>query len=155
MKFIADNMVGKLAKYLRVAGYDVKYPKNLSDNKIIDIAESENRLILTRDSNLITRKKIKKDDIQFLFIESQEITRQLKQVKEELSLNIYPAFKRCIICNNELHNVDKRDVRGKVPDYVYKTKNNFFFCKKCNKIYWKGSHYKAMKQLLEKIDCTW
>ena len=152
MKFIADSMVGKLARYMRASGYDVKYSEKLDDDKIIEIASREKRIILTRDSSLVSRKKVKQENIKYLFIKSQKIYSQLTQLKNDLKIKIYPAFSRCIICNNKLVEISKESVKGKVPDYVYKNKSNFLFCKKCNKIYWKGSHYRQIKKLIEKIN---
>ncbi len=152
MKFIADSMVGKLAKYLRISGYDVKYSDKFSDDEIIDIANLEKRIILTRDSSLVERKKIKQEKIKFIYIQSQNIYSQLRQLKDELKIKIRPAFDRCLICNNKLTAIGKESVKGKVPDYVYKTKSKFFLCKKCNKIYWKGSHCRQIKKLMEKIN---
>jgi hypothetical protein len=145
MKFIADIMVGKLAKYLRMAGYDVIYINDANDDEIIKIARKTNRIVLTRDSLMLERKEFKNGNIKCLHIEDVKLKNQLEQVKSEFGLSLKPNFVRCIECNKKLVNVKKEDIKNKVPPYVYKTQENFLYCKNCDKYYWRGTHYNNIK----------
>lgn len=152
MKFIADIMVGKLAKYLRMAGYDVKYINNISDDKLTEIAKKEDRILLTRDSLLLMRKKFKNEQVKSLLVKEDNLINQLRQLKSELGITLKPNLNRCLKCNQTLANVNKQDVKGKVPPYVYATHQNFLYCKNCNQYYWRGTHYNNMKDVFQKID---
>jgi len=141
MKFIADIMVGRLAKYLRMAGYDVLYINTASDDQIIKKAGETDRIVLTRDSLMLTRREFKKGTVKYLFIKDDKLKNQLNQIKSDLKVLLKPNLVRCIECNRKLIKVKKEDVKNKVPPYVYKTQQNFLYCKKCDKYYWRGTHY--------------
>lgn len=141
MKFIADIMVGRLAKYLRMAGYDVLYINTASDDQIIKKAGETDRIVLTRDSLMLARREFKKGTVKYLFIKDDKLKNQLNQIKSDLKVLLKPNLVRCIECNRKLIKVKKEDVKNKVPPYVYKTQQNFLYCKKCDKYYWRGTHY--------------
>ena len=145
MKFIADIMVGKLAKYLRMAGYDVLYENTATDDEIMKIALKTGRTVLTRDSLMITRKEFVKGMIKYLLIRDDKLKKQLEQVQSEFNFSLKPNLIRCVECNYRLAEVKKEDVKNKVPPYVYKTQQNFMYCKKCDKYYWRGTHYHNIK----------
>ncbi|MEA2015771.1 MAG: Mut7-C RNAse domain-containing protein [Actinomycetota bacterium] len=151
MKFIADIMVGKLARYLRIAGYDVLYKNTASDDHIVKAAEKTGRVVLTRDTLMLARRGFKNGNIKYLCIENDNLKNQLKQVKKELKIPLEPNLIRCIECNHKLLKVKKEDVRGKVPPYVFKTQKNFMYCKNCDKYYWRGTHYQNIKKIFLKI----
>jgi uncharacterized protein len=136
MKFIADVMVGKLARWLRILGFDVVYSNKFEDDEIIRIAEAEDRLILTRDTGLISRR-IK---ARWLFIASDHCREQLRQVIDTFSLREFHVFTRCVECNTPLNAVDKESVFEKVPPFVYLTQKRFAMCPSCNRVYWHGTH---------------
>ncbi len=141
MKFIADIMVGRLAKYLRMAGYDVLYINTASDDQIIKKARETDRIVLTRDSLMLARREFKKGTVKYLFIKDDKLKNQLNQIKSDLKVLLKPNLVRCIECNRKLIKVKKEDIKNKVPPYVYKTQQNFLYCKKCDKYYWRGTHY--------------
>ncbi len=141
MKFIADIMVGRLAKYLRMAGYDVLYINTASDDQIIKKAGETDRIVLTRDSLMLARREFKKGTVKYLFIKDDKLKNQLNQIKSDLKVSLKPNLVRCIECNRKLIKVKKEDIKNKVPPYVYKTQQNFLYCKKCDKYYWRGTHY--------------
>jgi uncharacterized protein with PIN domain len=145
MKFIADIMVGKLARYMRMAGYDVMYINNASDDQIIKIARETDRIILTRDSLMLARREFKKGIIKYLYIKEDKLENQLDQIKLDLKVSLKPNLIRCIECNEKLIKVKKEDVKNKIPPYVYKTQKNFLYCKNCDKYYWRGTHYQNIK----------
>lgn len=138
MKFIADAMLGKLAKWLRILGCDVLYFPGIYDEELIEIAVKEKRIILTRDTLLIKRKKAR--SISF-FVEDNDYKKQLQQVIRAFSLDKEKyVLTRCIVCNHTLSYRDKKDVKDKVPSYVYQTQHSFGFCPYCCKIYWPATH---------------
>jgi uncharacterized protein with PIN domain len=135
MKFIADIMVGKLAKYLRMTGNDVIYINDISDDDVLKIAKQQGRIILTRDTLMLQRKECRTNQIKSILIKDDKLLNQLKQIKEELQINLKPNLIRCIDCNTLLENAKKEDIEGKVPPYVYKTQKYFLYCKQCDKYY--------------------
>lgn len=138
-------MVGKLARYMRMAGYDVMYINTASDDQIIKIARETDRIILTRDSLMLARREFKKGIIKYLYIKEDKLENQLDQIKLDLKVSLKPNLVRCIECNEKLIKVKKEDVKNKVPPYVYKTQKNFLYCKNCDKYYWRGTHYQNIK----------
>ena len=138
--FIADVMVGKLARWLRVLGIDVKYSNTYEDDEIIRIAEAENRIILTRDTGLAARENRSK----CVLIESGDYRKQIDQVLHTFGLNEFNVFSRCLECNVPLENVDKESVVERVPSYVYLTQDRFAICRSCNRIFWRGTHTDEM-----------
>jgi len=147
MRFIADIMVGKLAKYLRMAGHDVLYINTASDDEIIKIASETGRMVLTRDSLMLARKEFKNGTLKNLYIKDEKLKNQLEQIKSDLKISLEPNLTRCVECNQILIRVKKEDIKNKIPPYVYKTQQSFLYCKKCDKYYWKGTHYQNIKNI--------
>ena len=141
--FIADVMVGKLARWLRVLGLDVLYSNKYQDDEIIRISNVEGRLILTRDVRLARRVPN-----QSLIIESGHYKEQIQQVVHSLKLKDFKAFSRCLECNTPLQKVDKEAAFEKVPPFVYLTQERFARCPSCDRIYWHGTH---THEMLKKI----
>ncbi|OGW27554.1 MAG: hypothetical protein A2X56_09680 [Nitrospirae bacterium GWC2_57_13] len=140
MKFIADAMLGKLAKRLRLLGYDVLYDPSYDDNEIIRLSLEQDRVILTRDTGLVNRPTAKNH----LFITSDDPGEQVRQVIDAFGLTTGPEIlTRCSVCNTLLIMFSKQMVRDRVPDHVYQTNNDFQQCKQCDKIYWIGTHIKT------------
>jgi len=145
MKFIADAMLGKLAKWLRFLGFDVLYNPHMDDRQIIRLSMLEGRKILTRDTNLMGRKGIERP----VFVKSDAVTEQLSQIMETLDFRDADPVGRCVACNGRLFTVSpKSEVRDSVPDYVYHNTEHFLECKECGKVYWRGSHY---DRFMEKV----
>jgi len=154
MKFIADHMLGKLAKWLRFMGYDTLYPRNIdniNDEKIVEIASKEDRIILTRDYQLSQTKRAKA-----IYIESDNLDEQIRQVVDELNLSDEMSFTRCAECNSFLKPIEKENIekekieniKDKIPEGVFKLQNEFYICDTCGRIYWKGTHYENIKHKL-------
>jgi len=151
MKFIADIMLGKLAGYLRMAGYDVIYINDIDDNRFMKIARNENRTALTRDSLMLARREFKNGTLKFLYIKDDKPINQLRQVGSDLAVTLKPNLTRCLKCNSLLLKVKKEDVRGKVPQFVYETSQTFLFCKNCDKYYWRGTHYNKIENIFQRV----
>ncbi len=149
MRFIADAMLGRLAKWMRIIGCDVSYYRAIGDREIVDLALKEGRMILTKDTLLIRRKKARGN---FLLLESDIYTEQLKQVTEHFSIDLYEGLMtRCIECNIPLAAADKEAVRGAVPEYVYTSQDSFRRCPGCEKIYWPATHKDEIMKTLQEI----
>jgi uncharacterized protein len=151
-KLIADVMVGKLARYLRMAGYDVTYIKDADDDLIIRIAKKQDRVVLTRDTMMLERREFKNGILRSVFIMDDNLKDQLLQVRDELELILEPNLILCPICNNFLEDVEKKYVKNKVPPYVYKTRDNFKYCGNCGRYYWRGSHYDYIKEYFRRLN---
>ncbi len=145
-------MVGKLAKYLRMAGHDVVYINTASDDEIIKIAGETGRIVLTRDSLMLTRKEFKNGTIKYLYIRDEKLKNQLEQIKSDLKISLEPNLIRCIECNHKLIEMEKEEIKSKIPPYVYRTQQNFLYCKKCDKYYWRGTHYQNIKNTFLNIE---
>ncbi|UCG70426.1 MAG: Mut7-C RNAse domain-containing protein [Thermoplasmata archaeon] len=147
MRFLADHMLGSLARWMRFLGFDCAYPEVLPDKDLIDMAKREERVILTRDKDLARVK-----DIKALYFESTDLDKQLVHIIDTFHLKIENPFSRCSVCNSKLIEVDKRDVEGKVPKKVFAWRNEFLKCEKCQKYYWQGTHFEEIKDKIEKLE---
>lgn len=148
IKFIADVMLGKLAKWLRTLGLDTLYYRDEKDNKLLALAVKENRQILTRKTSLKNRKDLKN---QLLFIKANDPLKQLQEVIQHYNLKIQPPnlFTLCLICNQKLKEIPAEFVKDKVPDYVANTEKAFSTCPHCKRIFWQGTHHKNMWRIIE------
>ncbi len=144
-------MLGRLARYLRAAGYDAAYFKKIDDLCLIDIAISQNRIILTRDTLMYKSKSFQQKKPDIAVIKSDNYKEQLKQLKSQLGLKLEASFNRCISCNAELQQADKQYYKHSIPSYVYRTFDHFMICPCCRNIYWQGSHCQSLKKTLESI----
>jgi uncharacterized protein with PIN domain len=147
VKFAADRMLGRLARWLRVIGQDVIYGRHLSGYGLIHAARAEDRLILTRDRGLKH-----KQPPQFIFIDSNDYREQLRQVIRECGLKPgEPLFTRCLECNAVLQPKSKESVESLVPPYVFSTQEKFFWCPQCRRVYWPATHHQKMLEELRII----
>jgi uncharacterized protein with PIN domain len=143
-KLICDHMLGTLARWLRILGFDTAYPKPLEDEDLVGLARREDRIILTRDKDLASRKGVRA-----LYISSDVLEEQVEQVLKELRLTIRDPMSRCPLCNTLLEEVERGDVAGKVPEGVYEQQQEFWRCPTCDKYYWQGSHWDRMSRQIE------
>jgi len=149
MKFIADSMVGTLAKWLRAMGYDVAYDPFLPDRLLMRQAREEGRILLTRDTRMI----MVKDVPPYVFISQDKLEEQIAQVMGELKLipDEDKFLTRCIECNGLLEASAREDIKQKVPPYVYASQRSFLMCPGCRRIYWSGTHLPNLKAKLLKL----
>jgi len=152
MKFIVDNNVGKLAKLLRIMGYDTLFFNSQNDSHMIATALAEDRVILTRDTQIMKRRVITSGRLKAVLIESDEPKLQIRQVINILNLDCrFKPFTICLECNQPLLERSKEQVKDLVPPYVFKTQNQYMECPACHRIYWRGTHWQAMSKKLEKL----
>lgn len=143
-------MLGTLAKWLRVYGFDTFFANfNLDDKDLIELAKKEERILITRDKTLA--QVARRENIKVFEINSTNIDDQLHQVLKDIHVDEKQFFSRCLLCNSPISLIDKEMVRDKVPERVYKNNQEFWFCSRCNKIYWKGSHHDNMLKKIKSI----
>ncbi|MCX7794739.1 MAG: Mut7-C RNAse domain-containing protein [Thermodesulfovibrionales bacterium] len=147
---IADAMLGRLARWLRILGYDTLYSRDIQDRELIRKARQEQRIILTRD-----RGFAKKAVLEFtILISSQDLKEQIKEAIEKLTEKGFSRpepFRRCPACNALLEEIAKEGVSGYVPDHIYLRNSEFLSCPICNRIYWRGSHEVGIRKVLGDI----
>jgi uncharacterized protein with PIN domain len=147
-KFVADVMLGSLAKWLRIAGFDVLYSNRFHDDELISLSNEEDRILLSLDSRLLIRKPVKN----FIFLESWDLKEQIRRVLDATHTTRFPApLSRCILCNEVLADIPPERVRNRVPPYVFRTQSHFKSCPKCGKIFWSGTHRRAALRKLEEL----
>ncbi len=146
-RFAVDEMLGTLARWLRIMGYDATYEKDHGDEEIVNATRVEGRILLTRDRELASRM-----DESGLYIDSDRLEEQLRQVWKAFSLKPDQDMARCTVCNGELELIDEQKAKDKVPESVFLSNREFFQCRKCGKIYWRGTHWLNIKKRLAALD---
>jgi uncharacterized protein len=151
-RFIADENVGKLARLLRLVGYDTLFFNGENDARLVDLALDSGRIILTRDTRIPLRKPIAGGQIRAVLLRDDNPEKQLGQVISELNLSgeLRP-FSLCLECSQPLHPLTREEVQNRVPPYVWQTQKDYVECPLCRRIYWKGTHWEAMTRTLAKI----
>ncbi len=146
--FVADVMLGRLAKWLRIAGFDVLYSNRFADDELVRLSKGEGRILLSRDTRLLVRRAVNR----FIFLESEDVRAQLKQVFKSAHVTRLPALLcRCLSCNEPLAEVPRESVSELVPAYVFRTQPHFKACPRCRKVYWAGTHRQSVLRTLEKL----
>lgn len=146
-RFLADAMLGRLAKWLRILGYDAEYFPG-EDDDLLRHAQRDARILLTRDTQLLRRRGLPPH----LFIQSDYVTEQLRQVVAALHLD--PAARparRCVRCNAILEPRHKAEVAGLVPEFVWSHHEAFWVCPQCQRIYWAGTHRQRMEEAIQAL----
>ena len=152
MKFIVDHNVGKLSRWLRMMGYDTLFFTGDDDWQMVITALNEGRVILTRDTQIMSRGVVASGRLKAILIESEKPEHQIQQVVEALILDTRSnVFSRCLECNQTLEERTRQQVKGRVPVYVFKTHDQYKECPSCHRIYWKGTHWLSMAGKLEKL----
>ncbi|MBN3036217.1 MAG: Mut7-C ubiquitin/RNAse domain-containing protein [Bacteroidales bacterium] len=148
IRFIVDVHLGKLARYLRMLGFDTLYRNDYEDNQIISIAAAEKRIILTRDIGILKNNAVTHG----YWIRSQIPLEQLKEVVRRFDLirNQYPVM-RCMECNSVIEVAEKDHIAHRLKERTRQYFNEFFVCPGCRRIYWKGSHFERMLKMIERL----
>lgn len=147
-RFIADAMLGSLARWLRILGFDTVYDPALDDGELVERSRTEGRVLLTRDSRLILRRRVR----EHLFIRSDGVEAQIRQVLSDLGLGVRRGgfLGRCLRCNEPLVRLAAAEARSRVPPYVARTQRRFRLCPACDRVYWRATHVEGMLERLER-----
>ena len=136
VRFAADRMLGRLARWLRILGHDVAYGPHLRGRALVGCARQDGRLLLTRDTRLLRQRDLPPH----LFIESDHFREQLQQVAAAVPLGGPRLLHRCLDCNAVLAEAPRERVRERVPAFVWQTAERFLACPRCRRIYWPATH---------------
>jgi len=152
-RFAVDAMLGNLAKKFRILGYDAKYFSSIEDEKLIELARNENRILLTKDE-LLT-KNAQKSGITNILVRGSDEIEQIIQITAAIGLGSFAIdtnFSRCVSCNGKLQLIDKSDIANKIPKGVFEKQNQFWICDICKKIYWEGTHFEKLQEFVTKLN---
>ena len=149
---MVDANVGRLGKWLRMAGFDTVLAGFSDDNRMIRAALDEKRVLLTRDTQIFNRRIVSSGRLKVILIGNDQVQAQLCQVFTTLNLaaEIKP-FTLCIECNRPLVPKTREEVKELVPPYIFSTKTHYMQCPQCYRIYWRGTHWEKMSKEIEKI----
>lgn len=156
-RFIADVMLGSLAKWLRIAGFDTLYDNRSDDLSLLRTAAQERRILLTRDSGIARRRT----SSVVLLLRADALDGQLREVAAALD-RLFPGWSgvpgqgrplpgRCPRCNGELEPASRASVAASVPEHLLLRQDSFFRCRRCGKVYWEGSHTRMMDTRLREL----
>jgi uncharacterized protein with PIN domain len=149
MRFIADSMLGRLARWLRLLGFDTLYYADIRDYDLLRIAQKEERIILTRDTHFLKRKGLRGS----LLVRANDSREQLREVIRAYGITEFGPG-RCARCNGILHIVgEKAEVRHVVPDYIFLSYHDFLKCRACGRVYWEGTHLERFRDMIGKMVC--
>ena len=147
-RFIADAMLGRLARWLRVLGIDTAYERDIEDAQLVERALAEGRVILTRDRSLSDEWRVEG----IFLIASEELHSQLRQVIDDFGLRPrIELFVRCLDCNMRLEEIDDATAQAEVPPRVYERGGPFRRCPRCRRLYWAGSHTDRMERVIARV----
>lgn len=149
MRFMADRMLGRLALYLRMLGYDTVYVRQNDAAGMIERSLAEQRIILTRDTRLVRQKDVPP----MLFIHDDAALSQLNEIVDHFGLKPERNrwFTRCLRCNAALVTVPARDIAHLVPSYILASHQEFSQCPQCQRVYWRGTHRERMEEQIREI----
>ncbi len=143
-RFIADHMLGSLARWLRMMGYDTVYDKKLDDPSISGLARAEGRFVLTRDKELAKEPGA-------LLVENDDLDSQLKAVATRYGLKFRPELIRCSACNGDLVELTRDQAKETVPEGAFISNDRFWKCGQCGKVFWKGTHWNGIMERLNRL----
>lgn len=153
VKLLADAMLGSTARKLRAFGYDTAYFREGDDSSLVELAQSEDRVLLTADRALLARAKAR--GVRAVLVDEPTEGRRMEQVRDamdDLGLTGGRGGSRCSSCNGPLEKLDRKEAFGRVPDPVARRHRLFYRCVDCEKIYWKGGHWKKLRSLGRRLD---
>jgi uncharacterized protein with PIN domain len=148
-QFIVDSMLGRLARWLRILGFDTWYFPKIDDQALLALQAETGRILLTRDTHLVRCRGVGPH----LLVTEDAWEEQLRDVVEALALKVRPerTLTRCILCNRPLETLAAEDARGRIPDYVACSTSVFRECGSCGRVYWAGTHRKKMAEVVARL----
>lgn len=151
--FLADAMLGNIARKLRLLGFDCKYFATINDNQLLSIAKIENRILVTRDHEIAN--VCKKQNISAIDLSNADEISQIVEIYKKTNLNkckIDMIDVRCTICNGTIHPIEKEKIIDRIPDGIVQNMQQFWICKSCNHIYWEGTHIRNMHKFIDELN---
>jgi uncharacterized protein with PIN domain len=143
-RFVADVHLGRLARGLRMLGFDTRYSTDLDDPSLVAISVRERRILLTRDLGLLKHGRL----VRGYRVRATDPARQLEEIVREFSLQkALRPLTRCLRCNATLRPVARARVAGRVPERVFRRFRRFTCCAGCGRCYWRGTHWRRLEQL--------
>jgi len=150
VRFLLDGMLGSLARWLRICGYDAEYLRDAEDGELLARALEEDRVLLTRDKALY--QKALRMGLKAHFVDGDSDAERLASVAQRFNLTLKPEGSRCPMCGSELREVDRETVRNRVPEGTYNRYERFWLCTGCGRIYWRGSHWRRIVETIEEAE---
>jgi uncharacterized protein with PIN domain len=152
LKFIADGMLGKLTRWLRMLGHDVEYSPDMDDRALITRAKEERAILLTRDTELYKTAVAK--GLPAFFVKEKLEEEQLTELADRfgIDLSIDMTTSRCPKCNTRVKTVPKEKIAGRVEKDTFEYYNEFWRCPKCGQVYWQGAHWARIRKTLENAE---
>jgi len=147
-RFLADGMLGRFTRWLRILGCEVTYFNEASDDRLLEVAETEDRVLLTRDQELFQRAKSRGLDAHYL--KGQTTPETIAEVARhyQIRLEVDVSLSRCPTCGSPIRPIAKAEVRDKVPTGTFKQYDAFWICTSCGQVYWRGSHWNRITETL-------
>jgi uncharacterized protein with PIN domain len=146
-RFLVTAELSKLARWLRLLGFDASIARSGKIRDWVRVCTLQNRILLSRVRKNAPLQIYKR----FMVIESDAYPEQLKQVVAKLGLGSFNVFSRCLYCNRVVYPIEKEKIAKRLPEKVKNRERNFTQCRKCGKIFWKGTHFEAMLKTLNEI----
>ncbi len=148
VRFVLDGHLGRLARFLRMLGFDARWRADTADEELARVAAAERRILLTRDAGLLKRRIVSHG----CWVREVDPRRQLAEVVHRLDLlRAISPFRRCLRCNELLETVRKEEVAGALPPAVRERHDAFRRCPSCGRVYWAGSHHRRMERLVSDL----
>jgi len=145
-RFVLDTHLGKLARHLRLAGFDCLWQNDFGDEEIVALSLAQKRIILTRDKGILKRGIVERGH----FVRQTQADAQLREVMRVFQLeSASRPFTRCRVCNETLNEISKSAAAGRVPERVWAALENFNECPQCGRVYWRGTHYERLRRVLQ------
>jgi uncharacterized protein len=148
VKFLADGMLGKLARWLRIVGQDVIYSTTLSDNELLELSKAESRVLLTRDFELYKRAISR--GLDSFYVEGKTESDRLAEIAKryEVELVVDMDKSHCPLCNTKLASASKEQLKDELEENTYRYYDRFWGCPNCGQVYWQGAHWKEINGML-------
>lgn len=149
LRFICDVHLGRLARSLRMMGFDTQFSSDVSDRILAQRSHEENRILLTRDRELLKRGRVRLG----MYMRDRQPWKQAGQVVRWCTIteDMVSAFTRCLECNTPLEDADATTVAREVPTHARRTNDAFEYCTQCDTVYWEGTHVDRMRRFLRDV----
>ncbi len=149
--FACDAMLGRLARWLRLLGYDTFYSTEVEDDELLEICLREDLILLTRDVEFF--KRAVSCGLKAKLLQENSFGEQFAEVVDSFGLNlrITPDASRCPACNGVIHSVDKEEIKNKIPENTWDSYDSFWICSNCGQVYWMGRMWRSMIRIVEAV----